>query len=69
MSQRERIAMQRALAREALGKLEAVTEFFGTEDEVDMADHLREQAVKDYAAWDEKVAEFKAWIFDESPIA
>lgn len=49
MSQRERIAMQRALVREALGKLEAVTEFFGTEDEVDMAAHLHDQAIKDYA--------------------
>ncbi|WP_333847129.1 hypothetical protein [Phaeobacter italicus] len=69
MSQRERIAMQRALAREALGKLEAVTEFFGTEDEVDISDHLREAATRDYETWKERVAEFKAWIFDESPIA
>ena len=69
MNQRERIAMQRALASEAIGKLVAVTQYFGVEDEVDMQESIRETAMKDYDEWEAKMKEFIDWVWDESPIA
>jgi hypothetical protein len=69
MNQRERIATQRALASEAIGKLVAVTQYFGVEDEVDIQESIRETAMKDAEEWEEKVKEFIDWVWDESPIA
>ena len=69
MNQKQRIAQQRILMHEAEGKLKAVAELFGTEAEVDLADHIRTQSMNDYADWDTKVQEFLAWVWDESPIA
>ena len=69
MNQRERMATQRALASEAIGKLVAVTQYFGVEDEVDMAEHIRKASIEDYSIWEEKVKEFIDWVWDESPIA
>lgn len=63
MDQRQRIATQRALVQEALGKLNAVSEFFGTEDTA-VNDDLSQ-----LEAWQAKVKEFSDWVFDESPIA
>ena len=69
MRQRERTARQRILAEEALGKLRAVTQLFGVEDEVDMSEHMHQQSLNDYVIWEEKIKEFAEWIWDESPIA
>lgn len=64
MTQRERIAMQRATAQEALGKLKAVAELFGTEESASDW-HGR----NDLDKWEAKINELEAWIFGESPIA
>ena len=69
MNQKQRTAQQRVLMREAEGKLKAVAELFGTEHEVDWADHVRTQSTDDYTDWDAKVQEFLSWVWDESPIA
>jgi hypothetical protein len=71
MNQRERIAIQRALASEAIGKLVAITQYFGVEDETNLEDgeHLRKAAMKDHEEWEAKMKEFIEWIWDESPIA
>ena len=69
MNQRERRAAQRAMASEAIGKLVAVTQYFGVEDEVDIQESIRETAMKDAEEWEEKVKEFIDWVWDESPIA
>lgn len=65
MDKRQRVSMQRALVREALGKLHAATEFFGTEDgAVAGGDGMGE-----FEVWQAKLEEFEAWVFGESPIA
>lgn len=69
MNQRERQAHQRALASEAIGKLVAVSQYFGVEDEVDMADHIRKASLEDHEIWEKKMKEFIDWVWDESPIA
>ena len=61
MGRKERVVIQRALMAEAFGKIEAVTEYFGAEDEYDDS--------KDYEVWRDKVAKFHAWVYEESPIA
>lgn len=63
MDQRQRIAMQRALVREAIGKLRAAEEMFGIEDGAIAGG---ERAHGEFA---EKVDEFEAWVFDASSIA
>lgn len=63
MDKRQRIAQQRALAHEALGKLKAAHELFGIEDGAVAGDN------DDHAKWFKKVLELENWIFDESPIA
>jgi hypothetical protein len=63
MQQRQRIAMQRALAEEALGKLKAARQLFGIEDSADSDDR------RDLEAWDARIKEFEAWLWGESPIA
>ncbi|GAA0428584.1 hypothetical protein [Aeromonas salmonicida] len=63
VKQKERIAMQRAMAEEALGKLKAIRQLFGAEDSADADD------MSDLNAWDKKFREFEAWVWDESPIA
>jgi len=63
MKQKERVAMQRAMAEEALGKLKAIRQLFGAEDSADADD------MSDLNAWDKKFREFEAWVWDESPIA
>lgn len=68
VTQKERIAMQRALAEEALGKMRAISQLFGAEDKsCDAAIELRDAA--DCEAWVKKVDELSAWIWGESPIA
>ena len=71
MNQRERQAIQRALASEAIGKLVAVSQYFGVEDETNLEDgeHLRKTAKKDFEEWEAKMKEFVDWVWDESPIA
>ena len=64
MTQRERIATQRAMAQEALGKLKAVAEFFGVEESAS-----DRQGGNDLEKWTAKISALEAWIFDESPIA
>lgn len=63
MDQRQRIAMQRALVREAIGKLRAAEELFGVEDRA-VADE--DHGFEDFSA---RVDEFQAWVFEESGIA
>ena len=62
MTQKQRIAMQRALVREALGKLNAAAELFGAEEHPAGPD-------LGYSAFDAKVREFEEWAFSESGIA
>ena len=64
MTQLERIAMQRAMAQEALGKLKAVAELFGAEESAS-----DRQGGNDLESWTAKINALEAWIFDESPIA
>lgn len=63
MTQRERIAMQRAMAEEAIGKLKAIRQLFGAESSADSSD------MRDLEAWDKRIKELEAWIWGESPIA
>ncbi|BBT80437.1 hypothetical protein WP8S18E11_21030 [Aeromonas veronii] len=58
--------MQRAMAEEAIGKLKAIRQMFGAEDTDDACDAA---GMSDLKAWDEKLREFEAWVWDESPIA
>ncbi|MFW2328981.1 hypothetical protein [Aeromonas allosaccharophila] len=66
MKKKERICMQRAMAEEAIGKLKAIRQMFGAEDTDDACDAA---GMNDFKAWDEKLKEFEAWVWDESPIA
>ncbi|MES2814519.1 MAG: hypothetical protein V4720_06455 [Pseudomonadota bacterium] len=63
MDRKQRIVMQRVLWLEAEAKLKAVSEYFGAEDEGD-----REKS-KAFEVWSAKVAEFRDWVWCESPIA
>lgn len=63
MDKRQRIAMQRALMREAFGKIDAATELFGTEDSAVAGDD------EAFEAWDRQIEAFRDWVFSESPIA
>ena len=63
MKQKERVALQRAMAEEAIGKLKAIRQLFGAEDSADADD------MSDLNAWDKKFREFETWVWDESPIA
>lgn len=65
MKQKERIAMQRAMAEEAIGKLKAIRQLFGAED----ADDACDAGMSDLKEWDKKLREFEAWVWNESPIA
>lgn len=62
MDKRQRIAQQRALVREAIGKLRAAEELFGIEDGAVAG------AETGYGDFVKKVDEFEAWIFDVSSI-
>lgn len=64
MDKRQRIAHQRALAEEALGKLRAASQLFGVEDGSVSDEHCGE-----YRVWSIKIAELEEWIWNESPIA
>lgn len=66
MKKKERICMQRAMAEEAIGKLKAIRQMFGAEDSDDV---FNAAGMSDFKAWDEKLREFEAWVWDESPIA
>lgn len=63
MDKRQRIAQQRAKAREALGLLRAATELFATEDGAVAGDD------PGFDEWVAKIDEFERWIFAESVIA
>lgn len=63
MDQRQRIGMQRAMVREAIGKLRAAEELFGVEAEFDGS------AETGFDAFRGKVDELERWVFDESAIA
>ena len=65
MNQRQRLAMQRTMAREALAKLISVGEFFGCEDN----DADPQGSQEEYEQWSAKIEEFKKWVDEESPIA
>ncbi len=63
MDKRQRIAMQRALMREAFGKIEAATELFGIEDGAVAGDD------PGFDEWDRRVQEWQDWVFAKSPIS
>lgn len=63
VDQKQRTALQRQKAQEAIGLLKGVSELFGVEDSASA------DGEKEYAEWDAKVKQFEAWIFDTSPIA
>jgi hypothetical protein len=56
--------MQRAMAEEALGKLRAVSQLFGAEEEADR--HFTEG---DYDTWRGTIADLENWVWGVSPIA
>ena len=62
---RQRIAIQRAMAQEAIGKLKAIIEMFGVEEEASHTDKEREE----FLAFSAKIASLEKWIFQNSPIA
>ena len=64
MNRLERIATQRMMAREVIGKLKAITELFGVDDE-----HMSYADSVEFYEWSKKVEEFDEWIFGESPLA
>lgn len=64
MNQKQRLAIQRTMAREAIAKLISVGEFFGCED-----NDFAAQASIDYEQWRAKIEELVKWIEEESPIA
>jgi len=63
MTRLERICHQRALAHEAMGKLRALTEFFGSDDED------RREDGKTYDEFVVRIDDLETWIFRESGIA
>lgn len=62
MTKKERIALQRVMAREALGKLMAISELFGAEDNPIPERYAVEN-------WQARVKDFEAWIFNYSDLA
>jgi len=69
MNSKQCNAMQRAIAREALGRLRSIGEWFGTEDETTISSDYAAERMQAWMAWDDRVSEFERWIFDESPLA
>ncbi len=63
MDKRQRIAMQSALVREAIGKLRAAEELFGIEDGAVAGD---DDGYRDFS---EKIEAFEAWVFGDSALA
>lgn len=61
MKTHQRLALQRALAQEAIGKLRAVGDLFGLED-------LPLGENQDRKDWDEMIAQFENWLSKESPL-
>lgn len=55
--------MQRAMAEEAIGKLKAIRQLCGAEDNADGSD------MSEVDAWGKRIDELEAWIWGESPIA
>ena len=66
MDRRQRIAAQRALTQEALGKLRAAAELFGTEDHTVAGDT---DGRDDLERWQGRVADFENWVWGASPVA
>ena len=58
MTTKERRAMQAVLAREALGKLEAIGELFGAEE-----NNISDRDTQDLELWTNLVKAFKSSIF------
>jgi hypothetical protein len=63
MNRKARIAQQRVLVQEAIGKLRAASELFGIE-EGDLSG-----SYADYHNWDDAIDKFEKYVFDESPLA
>ena len=63
MKQKARIAIQRSLAEEALGKMRAISQLFGAEESADSDD------VSDLEKWESRIKELEDWLWSESPIA
>jgi hypothetical protein len=65
MDKRQRIAMQRAMMREAFGKIQAATELFGVEDGAVSGSAEMEELHE----FERRAQEFEEWVFSESGIA
>lgn len=63
MDSRQRIAMQRALVQEAIGKLRAAEELFGIEDGAVAGDD------GGYRGFSEKIDALEAWMFGDNALA
>lgn len=61
MDQRQRLAVQRELAHEAIGKLRAIQEYFGVE--------TSPTVYTEFVDFEDKLNEFETWLFELSPIA
>lgn len=63
IDKRQRVAQQRAKAREAIGILHGISELFGTEDGYVAGDS------DDLEKWQIELQDYENWIFQRSPIA
>ncbi|AAN55697.1 hypothetical protein HRJ35_14915 [Shewanella oneidensis MR-1] len=63
MTKKERIAIQRSMAEEALGKLKAIRQLCGAEDSSDSSD------MQEVEIWTNRIKELEDWLWGESPIA
>lgn len=63
MDQKQRTALQRQKACEAVGILHGITQLFGAEESP------AGSTFADFEVWDRKVRELERWIFEEGPIA
>lgn len=63
MDKRQRIALQRAMCREAIGKLRAAAEFFAAEDGA--VSGITDDSIQ----FMDHVDELESWIFQESSLS
>jgi hypothetical protein len=67
MFYRERVCIQRAMCREAIGKLKAVLEYFGSEEGYVAGANI--EATKNFEEFYERVHALEHWIFHESALS
>lgn len=69
MDTKQRIAQQRVLVREAMGKIRAAEELFGAEEYTNNKVDQLADGMAALLEFQRRVDEFEKWVFEESPIA